>query len=132
MRSSKPLVLRLGSGLPSLGFERESRADGWETEDGKICKVCLRQLRGSYQPAILLLTGGFPAAAGKPGSSGSPGEGRTAQQDVCCPQPRGRSARCCRASAMPRKGRAALQGSCVPLLNPSCNFKSTANKAQLP
>ena len=66
------------------------------------------------------------------GSGGGPGEGRTAQQDVCCRRPRSRSARCCRASAVLQKGRAALRGSSIPLLNPSCNFKSTANKAQLP
>lgn len=48
------------------------------------------------------------------------------------PAPRSRSARCCRASAVPRKGRAALRGSSAPLLNPPCKFKSTANKAQSP
>lgn len=39
----------IGVWLPALGLQRDSRADGWETEDGKIRKACLRQLRGSYQ-----------------------------------------------------------------------------------
>lgn len=34
--------------------------------------------------------------------------------------------------AVPPTGRADVRGSSVPLLNPPCNFKSTANKAQSP
>lgn len=80
----------------------------------------------STLPTVLLLTGGFPAAAGKPGSSGGPGDGgrpsRTCAAAGCRRAPKG--------PAVPLKGRADVRGSSVPLLNPPCNFKSTANKAQ--
>ena len=53
--------------------------------EGRPCseRASVPSIHSETLPAVLLLTGGFPAAAGRPGSSGGPGW-RAAQQDVCC------------------------------------------------